>query len=404
MSAVLNHEGRLKLHEKHFEQCLSKGARMGSKSGPASSCAACVTLLGSGEWSVTAAGVKGRDDFVCSHYGCDYYSISSRTSTRKQAVERHEEAFPIHGHHYMRHGQPTSSVQCGACRSRDWSKDAEEWMSKQLQLWRRLSTKEMANRPAFDVDSLPARIVAHYRFTDTRMVTLVLQPNVNRVIRAKKAPKGGKAAVAAAPAVKPRSRSRGPRDLGAELTIGILSIDGSAAPAPLPASLKNAILTSVRSVPVTLDAAAQRKVEQAGVDDVMDISPAKDAIVSVPAVSPPPQPFLPPSNAGVPDSSPVQMRKAANALFGFSCAAFVDPNPIGDDEEEEEEEAFAARHTGTGGIESRSLTPREEHPPLKKQKSSTPRPTLVVSPPRGRNALLRSNSAASLSAFRRVGT
>ena len=114
-----------------------------------------------------------------------------------------------------------------------------------------------------------------------------------------------------------------------------------------------------------------------GQGDRMDISPPKPEMGSPSSHAVPmdvsPMARVTAPRAPVPDSSPVQLRKAANALFGFYNHA---------------------RAVGAV-VDSDATPPRPHQPPLKKQKSLTPHPpsyapALVVSPPRGRNALLRS--------------
>lgn len=60
------------------------------------SCIVCKLLYVSGEWTKSG----GFDSLRCSHIGCRYFSTAKRLANRKQAIKRHEEAFPIHKTHF----------------------------------------------------------------------------------------------------------------------------------------------------------------------------------------------------------------------------------------------------------------------------------------------------------------
>lgn len=141
---VLNHEGRLGLHLDHFAR-------------ESDGCPACEELVALGDWS--AASMTGRDDFVCRHDACHYYSLSSRASTRRQAVMRHQVAFPIHCIHFETQHQECEfcasleSDTAGDGASASWRAEAEAWARQSAQLSRRLQTKELANVPCLDAPS-----------------------------------------------------------------------------------------------------------------------------------------------------------------------------------------------------------------------------------------------------------
>lgn len=89
------HQRRYQLHAYHFRE-------------HGSACPLCVELVASKEWTSEGG---GRDDYLCRHIGCEYFSSSTRVANRKQAVERHEVAFPIHYNHFDQHG-----AECAMCR------------------------------------------------------------------------------------------------------------------------------------------------------------------------------------------------------------------------------------------------------------------------------------------------
>ncbi|KNC51545.1 uncharacterized protein AMSG_07445 [Thecamonas trahens ATCC 50062] len=136
------HEARFKEHAEHFAQ-------------HSETCLRCKSLVEAGEWSATGG---GRDDFMCRHLGCGYYSSSPRPANRKQAVERHEKAFPIHYHHF-----DTCRGQCDLCKnlldSGTWQADAgEAWRTRDNnQVKARLTTKEQQNTETPTLASLRGR-------------------------------------------------------------------------------------------------------------------------------------------------------------------------------------------------------------------------------------------------------
>lgn len=58
---MLKHEGRYQLHKEHYEQ-------------HGHNCKRCIELTENGEWGPHG----GRDDYMCGHIGCGYYSSSPR--------------------------------------------------------------------------------------------------------------------------------------------------------------------------------------------------------------------------------------------------------------------------------------------------------------------------------------
>ena len=138
---MLRHEARFREHKEHYESCKS-------------SCLRCIDLVQTGEW--TDAG--GRDDFVCRHIGCGYYSSSPRPANRNQAVKRHETAFPIHYNHFEK-----CKGSCDLCRhlldDGVWDPNAgKAWVSKgNNQVIARLTTKEQQNTELPSLASLQNR-------------------------------------------------------------------------------------------------------------------------------------------------------------------------------------------------------------------------------------------------------
>ncbi|KNC46630.1 uncharacterized protein AMSG_03067 [Thecamonas trahens ATCC 50062] len=129
---MAGHERRFGLHSQHVAEC-------------GGDCPRCRDLFEAEEWTIDG----GRDDHICRHANCEYFSSSPRIANRKQAVERHEMAFPIHYMHFEECGG-----ECEMCKSLisgPWQAERANWLQNQTQLVRRLASKEAQNRACLTV-------------------------------------------------------------------------------------------------------------------------------------------------------------------------------------------------------------------------------------------------------------
>lgn len=112
-------------------------------------CSECMRLGASGEWTDDG----GYDEIKCPHIGCTYYSRVQRLATRKQTVQRHQDALPIHLVHVL-----TCRPLCDYCKEMFqfgvWTEEMVE-KAKQSSTQRRTITKEVTNIMQPDMFTFP---------------------------------------------------------------------------------------------------------------------------------------------------------------------------------------------------------------------------------------------------------